>query len=128
MMNLRECVWYLKSEFIMSCLKGLKKPVLFQQEYEDVDMSWIDSFTDFSIHAVEYGIDKYGKSRTGKSLEMILLSVTLDDDVSKVTNEDHVRFLFKEVMRRVFHKYKKGGISRGKMLLDFLETKQQHCK
>ena len=27
-------------------------------------------------------------------------------------------------MRRVFRKYKVGGISRGKMLLDFLETKR----
>ena len=84
-------------------------------------MSWIISFTDFSIHAVEHGIDKCEKSRTGKTLEMILLPVTLDDDVSEVTNKDQVRFVFKEVMRRVFHKYKSGQISssRGKMLLNF---------
>jgi hypothetical protein len=32
MMNLRECVCYMNSNFVMSCLKGLKKTVLFQQE------------------------------------------------------------------------------------------------
>ena len=37
--------------------------------------------------------------------------------------EDQVRFIFEDVLRRVFRKYKVGGISRGKMLLDFLETK-----
>ena len=66
MTNLRECVWYMKSDFIMSCLKGLEKAVFFQQEYKDVDLAWIDSSTDFLIRAVEHGIDKYKKSRTGK--------------------------------------------------------------
>ena len=49
----------MKTDFIVSCLMGLEKTVSFQQEYKDVDMSWIDSFTDFSIRAVEHGIDKY---------------------------------------------------------------------
>ena len=32
MTNLRGCIWYMKSDFIVSYLKGLKKTVLFQQE------------------------------------------------------------------------------------------------
>ena len=58
MTNLHECVWCMKSDFIVSGLKGLEKTVMFQKGYKDVDMSWIDSYTDFSIHAVEHGIDK----------------------------------------------------------------------
>jgi len=49
MTNFCECGWYLKSDFIVSCLEGLKKTELFQREYKVVNMSWIDSFTDFSI-------------------------------------------------------------------------------
>ena len=99
--NLRECVWYMKSDFIVSCLKGLQKTVLFQQEYKDVVISWIDSFTEFWFRAVEHRIDKYKKSRTGKMLEMILLPVTLYDDDSEVTIEDQVCFVFEDVLRRV---------------------------
>jgi hypothetical protein len=54
--------------------------------------------TDFLIHAAEHGMYKYEKSRTGKTLEMILLPVTLNDDVSEVTNVDQVCFVFKEVI------------------------------
>ena len=56
------------------------------------------SFTDFSIHAVDHGIDKYKKSRTGKTLGMVLLPVTLYDDVLEVTIKDQVRFVFKDVL------------------------------
>ena len=86
--NLRECIWYMKADFTVLCLKRLEKTVLFQQEYNHVNMSWIESFTDFLIHAVERGIDKYKKSRTGKMIEMILLPVTLYDDVSEGKIED----------------------------------------
>ena len=92
-------------------------------EYNDVDISWSDQFTDFFIRAVEHGIDKYKKSKTWKTLEMVLLPVTLFDDDDEVSVEDQVRFIFEDVLRRVFGKYKVGGISRGKMLLDFLERK-----
>jgi hypothetical protein len=54
---------------------------------------------------------------------MVLLPVTLFNDDDEVSIEDQVRFIFEDVLRRVFCKYKVGGISRGKMLLDFLETK-----
>jgi hypothetical protein len=123
MTNFRECVWYMKSDFLVSCLVGMEKTALFMMEYKDVDMSWIDQFTDFSIRAVEHGIDKYKKSKTGKTMEMVLLPVTLFNDDDEVSIEDQVRFIFEDVLRRVFRKYKVGGISRGKMLLDFLETK-----
>lgn len=103
----------------------MEKTALFQEEYKDVDMSWIDSFTDFSICTVEHRIDKYEKSRTGKTFEMILLPVTLYDYVLEVTIEDQVHFVFKDILRWVFCKYKGGGISRVKMLLDFFETKQR---
>jgi hypothetical protein len=49
--------------------------------------------------------------------------VTLFKDDDEVTIEDQVRFIFEDVLKRVFHKYKVGGTSREKMLLDFLETK-----
>ena len=55
---------------------------------------------------------------------MVLLPVTLFNDDDEVSIEDQVRFIFEDVLRRVFRKYKVGGISRGKMLLDFLETKK----
>ena len=119
MTNLCVCIWYMKSDFIVSCLKGLEKTVLFQQEYKDVDVSWIDSFIDFLMHTVEHGIIKYKKSRTGKTLEMILLPVTLYDNVLEVTIEDQVRFVFEDFLRRVFHKYRVGGISRGKCFSTF---------
>ena len=61
-------------------------------------MSWIDSFTDFLIHAVEHGIDKYKQSRTGKMLDMILLPVTLCDNVLEVTMIDQDCFVFKDVL------------------------------
>jgi hypothetical protein len=56
-------------------------------------------------------------------MEMVLLPVTLFNDDDEVSIEEQVRFIFEDVLRRVFRKYKVGGISRGKMLLDFLETK-----
>ena len=95
MTNLHECVWYMKSDFIVSCLKRLEKTVLFQEEYNDVNISWIGSFTDFLIRAVEHGIDKYKRGRAGKILEMILLPVTLFDDDSEVMIEDQVCFVSK---------------------------------
>ena len=125
MTNLHECVWYMKSDFIVSCLKGLEKTVMFQQEYIDFDMSWIDSFTDFLIHAVEHGIDKYKKSQTGKPLEMIILPVTLYDNAVDVTIEEQVHFVFEGILRRVFSQIQSWWNQQGKMLLDFLETKQQ---
>ena len=109
----------MKSDLIVSCLKGLEKTVLFQQDDKDVDMSSIDSFTGFSIHAVEHGIEKYKKRRTGKTLEMILLPVTLYDYVSEVMIEDQVRFVFEDILIRIFCKYKVGGISRGKCFSTF---------
>jgi hypothetical protein len=125
MMNLRECGWYMKSDFIVLCEKGLEKNKMFQQEYKDVDMSWIDCLTDFCIHAVKHGIDKYRRSKTGKTFEMVLLPVTLYHNVSEVTIKDQVCFVFGDVLQRIFCKYKVGGISRGRVLLDVLETKQQ---
>lgn len=51
-----ECVWYIKSDFIVLCLTGLKETNLFQMKYKDVNMS--NSFTDFSVHANKHGSDK----------------------------------------------------------------------
>jgi hypothetical protein len=85
-------------------------------EYKDMDMSWIDQFTDFLIHAVKHGIDKYKKSKMGKTLKMVLLPVTLFNDDDEVCIEDQVHFIFEDVLRRVFHKYKVGGISRVSLL------------
>ena len=73
----------------------------FQQEYKDVNMSWITHFTDFSILTVKHGADTYKKTRHMKMLEMVLLPVTMFDD-SEVNIEDQVRFVFKDVLRRVF--------------------------
>jgi hypothetical protein len=53
----------------------------------------------------------------------MLLPVTLFKDDDEVTIEDQVHFIFEDALKRVFCKYKVGGISRGKMLLDFLEMK-----
>jgi hypothetical protein len=85
-------------------------------EYKYMDMSWINECTDFLIRVVEHGIDKYKQSKTGKALEMmlLLLPVTLFKDDDEVTIEDQVRFIFEDVLKRVFGKYKVGGISRGK--------------
>ena len=58
-------------------------------------MSWTDRFVDFPICAVEHGIDKYKKSKTGKTLEIILLPVTLYYDDTEVTVEDQVHFVLK---------------------------------
>ena len=125
MANFHECIWYMKSDFIVSCVLGMEKTPLFMMEYKDVDMSWIDEFMDFLICAVEHGIDKYKKSKTGKTSEMVLLPVTLLNDDDEVSIEDQVHFIFEDVLKRVFCKHKVGGISRGKLLFDFLETKNQ---
>ncbi len=122
---MRLCViWYMHSDFLVSCLESIKKTEFFQKEYADVDMSWIDQFTDFSIRAVEHGADAYKKTKNKKTLEMVLLPLTIYND-SGVNIEDQVHFVFDDVLKRLFRKYKVGGISRGKMLLDFLEAKQQ---
>ena len=76
MTKLCEYIWYMKSDCISTCLKGLVKTVLFQEEYNDAAMSWINIFIDISICATEPGIDNYKKSRTRKTLDMILLPVT----------------------------------------------------
>ncbi len=57
MTNFRECIWYMKSDFLVSCLVGMEKTALFMMEYKDVDMLWIDQFADFSIHVVEHSIE-----------------------------------------------------------------------
>ena len=49
MTNFCEFIWYMKSDFIISCLVGMKKPPLFMLEYKDTNMPWIDKFTDFSV-------------------------------------------------------------------------------
>ena len=104
MTNFHECIWYMKSDFIISCLAGMEKSVLFMMEYKDVDMSWVDDFTDFLIRAVEHGIDKYKKIKTGKTLEMVLLPVTLFNNDDEVSIEDQVHFVLEDVLKRVFHK------------------------
>ena len=55
---------------------------------------------------------------------MVLLPVTLYDDVLEVTIDSQVHYVFEDVLRS-FCKYEVGGISIGKMLLDFFETNQQ---
>ena len=54
MTNFCECILYMKSDFLVSCLVGMEKTALFIMEYKDMDMLWIDQFTDFFIHAVEH--------------------------------------------------------------------------
>jgi hypothetical protein len=83
-------------------LAGTEKTPLLTIEYKDVDMSWINKVTDFSIRIVEHGIDKYKKSKTGKTFEMMLLPVTLFKDDDEVTIEDQVHFIFEDVLKRVF--------------------------
>jgi hypothetical protein len=97
---------------------------IFQQEYKDVDMSWITHFTDFSIQAVEHEADTYKKTRNKKTLETVLLPITMFDDL-KENIENQVQLVCKDVLRRVFQKYAVCGFSRGKMLLDFLESDPQ---
>jgi hypothetical protein len=75
----------MKSDFLVSCLVGMEKTALFMMEYKDVDMSWIDQFTDFSIRAVEHGIDKYKKSKTGK---LIIVSLYVDDEMVAFHKDD----------------------------------------
>ena len=69
MTNFCECIWYMKSDFLISCLVGMEKTALIMMKYKNIDVSLIDKFVDFSICAVEHGIDKYKKSKTGKILE-----------------------------------------------------------
>jgi len=92
----------MKSDFIILCLVGMEKTPLFMMEYQDVDMSWIDEFTDFSIHAVKHGIDKYKKNKTGKTPEMVLLPMTMLNDDDEVSIEDQVCFIFEDVLKRFF--------------------------
>ena len=124
MINFRDCIWYMHSDFLVSCLESMEKTELFEKEYGDVDMSWIDQFTDFSVRAVEHGADAYKKTKNQKTLEMVLLPVIIYKE-SEVTIEDQILFVFEDVLRRFFRKYKVERVSRGKMLLDFLEAKQQ---
>ena len=42
MTNFCKCVWYMKSDFIISCLGSMKKTPLFMLEFKDINMSWID--------------------------------------------------------------------------------------
>ena len=42
MTNFRECIWYMKSDFIVSWLAEMEKTPMFMIEYKDVDMSWIN--------------------------------------------------------------------------------------
>ena len=65
----------------------------FQQEYKDVDKSWITHFTNYSIRAVRHGADTYEKTRSKKTFEMVLLPITMFND-SKVNIEDQVPFVF----------------------------------
>ena len=58
-------------------------------------------------------------------LEKLLLPVTLFNDDDEVSIEDQVCFMFEDVLKRVFCKDKLSGVSRGKMLLDFLEMNYQ---
>jgi len=102
----------MKSDFILSCLAGMEKTLLFMIEYKDVDMSWVNEFSDFLICVVIHGIEKYKKSKTGKTLEMMLLPMTLFKDDDEVTIEDQVCFISEDVLKRFFCKYKVGGISR----------------
>jgi hypothetical protein len=53
----------------------------------------------FFICAVEHGIEKIKRrAELEKTLEMILLPVTLYDDVSEVTIKDQVCFVFEDVL------------------------------
>lgn len=61
----------MKSDFVISCLVGMKDSPLLMLEYKYNNMSWIDNFLDVPIHAVEHGIDKYKESKMGKTVEMI---------------------------------------------------------
>jgi hypothetical protein len=79
----------------------MEKTAFFQQEYKDVDMSWITHFTDFSIRAVEHGADTYKKTRNKNTLEMVLIPITMFDD-SEVNIEDQVRFVFEDVLGEFF--------------------------
>ena len=54
------------------------------------------------IHIVEHGIDKYKKIKTSKTLEMMLLPVTLFKDDDEVTIEDQVHFIVEDVLKRFF--------------------------
>jgi len=47
LINFCECVWYMHSEFIVLCLDSMEETAFFQQEYKDIDMSWIAHFTNF---------------------------------------------------------------------------------
>ena len=50
-------MWYLKSSFLVSFLEGLDKAMLFLMQYLDIDVTWIDNLSDFSIHAKEHSVD-----------------------------------------------------------------------
>ena len=39
MINFPDCVWYMHSDFIVSCLDAMEKTTFFQHEDNDVDMS-----------------------------------------------------------------------------------------
>ncbi len=54
------------------------------------------------IHAVEHGIEKYKMSKMGKTVEMMLLPVTLFCDHDKISIQYHFHFMFEEALQRVF--------------------------
>ncbi len=117
MTNFWECIWYMKSDFIIFCLVGMKKTLLFMLEYKDISMSWIDKFFNVSIHAVEHDIDEYKKSKKGKTVEMMFLPVTLFNNIDKVSIEDQVLFILEDVLQSVFCKYKLAEVCREKCFL-----------
>ena len=87
MINCHDTECYLKSDFVLSCLVGLKKSTLLKSLNSDMDMSWIESFTDVSIQADENGVDKMKRTHTNKTVHMMLLSLSLNkynDDVNIV--------------------------------------------
>ena len=56
--NFRETVWHLKSDFLMSCLEGLRNSSLFSLKYSAADMTWFDNISDFSIRMVEHSLNR----------------------------------------------------------------------
>ena len=56
----------------------------------------------FSIHAVEHGINKYKKNKTGNTVEMMLLPVTLCSNYNKVSIEDQFCFMFEDILQSGF--------------------------
>jgi hypothetical protein len=82
---------------------GLRNPSLFDLKYTAVDMTWIDNFSDFFICLVEHSIDKLKRTTSNKTVDMMLLTLTMHHADVSVNITVKVKFIFEDVLKLVFN-------------------------